>query len=103
MTSNARSMIAWTSSGSRRSDMAVKPDTSANMTVTLLRSPSSALLDVRIFCARCFGVYDWGDAYLESSAGGPPDGAGAAGATVGWGGAPAVRCAPHSLQNLLVG
>ena len=36
--------------------MAVKPDTSVNMTVTCLRSPSIALLDVRIFSARCLGV-----------------------------------------------
>ena len=56
MTSKARSMIPCTSSGSRRSDIAVKPDTSVNMTVTSLRSPSMALRDVRIFSARCFGV-----------------------------------------------
>ena len=36
-------MMAWTSSGSRRSDIAVKPETSVNMTVTCLRSPSIAL------------------------------------------------------------
>ena len=56
MTSKARSMMAWTSSGSRRSDRAVNPDTSVNMTVTCLRSPSIALRDVRIFSARCIGV-----------------------------------------------
>ena len=49
-------MIAWTSSGSRRSDIAVKPETSVNMTVTCLRSPSMAHRDLRIFSARCFGV-----------------------------------------------
>ncbi len=49
-------MIAWTSSGSSFSDIAVKPDTSENITVTLFRSPSSALFEVRIFSARCFGV-----------------------------------------------
>ena len=56
MTWNARSMIAWTSSGSRRSDMAVKPETSENMTVTSFRSPSTAERVLRIFSARCFGV-----------------------------------------------
>ena len=42
-------MIAWTSSGSSFSDIAVKPDTSENITVTIFRSPSMALLEVRIF------------------------------------------------------
>src|SRR2546428_1899680 len=60
MTSNARSMIAWTSSGSSVSDIAVKPDTSENITVTIFRSPSMALFKVRIFSARCLGVYDSG-------------------------------------------
>jgi hypothetical protein len=41
----------------------VKPETSTNSTVTCLRSPSSALADVRIFSARCFGVYARGEAY----------------------------------------
>src|SRR5262245_15503255 len=34
---------------------------SQNSTVTCLRSPSRALLDVRIFSARCFGVYVCGE------------------------------------------
>jgi len=34
----------------------VNPDTSTKRTVTCFRSPSSALRDVRIFSARCFGV-----------------------------------------------
>ena len=34
----------------------VKPETSTKSTVTCLRSPSSALLEVRIFSARCLGV-----------------------------------------------
>ena len=62
-------MIAWTSSGSRRSDIAVNPDTSANITVTLLRSPSMALLEVRIFSARCFGVYVTGAASRKAADG----------------------------------
>jgi hypothetical protein len=56
ITSNTRSMIACTSSGSSFSDIAVKPDTSANITVTIFRSPSIAPFEVRIFSARCFGV-----------------------------------------------
>ena len=36
--------------------MAVKPDTSENITVTRFRSPSRAPLEVRIFSARCLGV-----------------------------------------------
>ena len=35
---------------------------SAKRTVTGLRSPSSAVLEVRIFSARCFGVYVPGEA-----------------------------------------
>src|SRR5215470_8016144 len=35
----------------------MEPLRSANSTVTCLRSPSSALLEVRIFSARCLGVY----------------------------------------------
>src|SRR5207245_8451844 len=34
---------------------------SAKRTVTCLRSPSRALLEVRIFSARCLGVYVWGE------------------------------------------
>jgi len=37
------------------------------MTVTPFRSPSIALFVVRIFSARCFGVYVWGVAYFDSS------------------------------------
>src|SRR3989442_4016753 len=37
MISNARSIISWTSSGSRRSEMLVNPHTSAKSTVTCLR------------------------------------------------------------------
>src|SRR4029453_524358 len=106
MTSKARSMMAWTSSGSRRSDMAVKPDTSVNMTVTCLRSPSIALLDVRIFSARCLGVYDCGVANrpVEGGAGAAGGGAiaGAGLAARSAGGGEAVSLAPQSPQNLLV-
>ena len=37
------------------------PRRSAKSTVTCLRSPSRALLEVRIFSARCLGVYDSGE------------------------------------------
>src|SRR5688572_13395590 len=79
-------MMAWTSSGSSFSDIAVKPDTSANMTVTRLRSPVSALLVVRILSARCLGVYDSGEAYWRGAAAGA-----------------ALSVVPHPWQNLLAG
>src|SRR5215510_11018759 len=44
------------------------PLRSAKRTVTCLRSPSSAALDVRIFSARYFGVYDSGDANSDAAA-----------------------------------
>src|SRR5919106_2008515 len=84
MISKARSMMAWTSSGSRCSDIAVNPETSAKSTVTCLRSPSITLLDVRIFSARCLGVYDSGEA--NRSPRGPP-----------------LSNRPHAWQNLLLG
>ena len=56
ITAKTRSMMAWTSSGSSFSDIAVKPETSENITVTIFRSPSMAPFEVRIFSARCFGV-----------------------------------------------
>ena len=56
-----RSMILCPSSGSTCSASSIDPFTSAKRTVTCFRSPSSALRDVRIFSARCFGVYERGD------------------------------------------
>src|SRR6516164_5471039 len=41
-------------------DNSIDPLRSANSTVTCLRSPSRALREVRIFSARCLGVYDCG-------------------------------------------
>src|SRR5206468_10898593 len=110
--SKARSMIACTSSGSSRSEIVVKPHTSTNITVTRLRSPSSALFEVRIFSARCFGVYACGDEYFESSevasslgpaATGAAVDAVAAGSTAVAGGVAAASRTPHSWQNLFVG
>jgi hypothetical protein len=57
---------------------------SANNTVTCFRSPSSAFLEVRIFSARCFGVYDSGERSFV--------------AVAAW-----ASGAPHSLQYLFVG
>src|ERR1700730_7952340 len=42
----------------------MEPFRSAKRTVTCLRSPSRAAFEVRIFSARCFGVYDSGAANL---------------------------------------
>src|SRR5215510_1186755 len=93
-------MMAWTSSGSRRSDIAVKPDTSVNMTVTCLRSPSRAAFEVRIFSARCLGVYAAGEAKRwDAERSDAIVGAGALPAAA----APSVRRVPHSLQNLWPG
>src|SRR5262245_36301372 len=73
-------MILCHSSGSTCSERSIDPFTSAKSTVTCLRSPSRAERDVRIFSARCFGVYERGS--------------GRAGAelpvAIGW---------PHVLQN----
>ena len=92
-------MMPWTSSGSSRSDIAVKPETSENITVTVLRSPSIAPFDVRIFSARCLGVYAAGEASRKAE----PGGAGAAvGGGAGAGGTAATSFAPHSPQNFRV-
>src|SRR5262249_1935649 len=64
----------------------MEPFKSANSTVTCLRSPSRALFDVRIRSARCFGVYDSGDANRAAAA-------------VGVGAA--ASAAPQLSQNLL--
>src|SRR5215510_10397301 len=50
-----------TSSGSRSAKSSIEPLRSAKSTVTCLRSPSSVAFDVRIFSARCFGVYASGE------------------------------------------
>jgi hypothetical protein len=52
----APSMRVCTSSGSRDPASVLKPTTSANNTVTCLRSPSRALRMARILSARCRGV-----------------------------------------------
>src|SRR5262245_20146129 len=50
------------SSGSRSARSSIEPLTSAKRTVTCLRSPSMALFEVRIFSARCLGMYESGEA-----------------------------------------
>src|SRR6185503_18436793 len=54
------------SSGSRSASSSIEPLRSAKRTVTCLRSPSRAALEVRIFSARCFGVYESGAANLAA-------------------------------------
>src|SRR5215510_3755485 len=61
MCSSTGSRIFRASSGSRSASSSIEPFRSAKSTVTCLRSPSSAALDVRIFSARCLGVYDSGE------------------------------------------
>src|SRR5712692_9163403 len=60
--SRTGSRILRASSGSRSASSSIEPLRSAKRTVTCLRSPSSAALEVRIFSARCLGVYDRGEA-----------------------------------------
>src|SRR5262249_4365811 len=55
----------------------IEPFTSANSTVTCLRSPSRALREIRIFSARCLGVYERGsgrDVALAGATGCPQPG-----------------------------
>src|SRR5262249_39731808 len=69
------------SSGSRSASNSIEPFRSAKSTVTCLRSPSRAALEVRIFSARCLGVYDSGEGVRGATAGSPVTGV------------------PHLLQN----
>src|SRR3990172_2630700 len=57
MCSSTGSSSLRASSGSESASNSIDPLRSANRTVTSLRSPSNAFLEVRIFSARCFGVY----------------------------------------------
>src|SRR5215831_4946817 len=82
MSSSTGSRSARASSGSRSASSSIEPFRSANSTVTCLRSPSSAVLDVRIFSARCLGVYPSGE--------GARDAAAVSAAVIG---------VPHLLQN----
>src|SRR5215813_8120872 len=57
MRSSTGSRSLRASSGSRSASNSIDPLRSAKSTVTCLRSPSRAPLEVRIFSARCLGVY----------------------------------------------
>ncbi len=57
------------SSGSRSARSSSEPFMSAKSTVTCLRSPSSVPREVRIFSARCGGVYVSGEAKRTSAGG----------------------------------
>jgi hypothetical protein len=70
------------SSGSRSASSSIEPLRSAKRTVTCLRSPSRAAFEVRIFSARCFGVYACGESNREGVLG------------------TAVESRPHLRQNL---
>src|SRR5262245_33454603 len=70
------------SSGSRSASNSIDPFRSAKRTVTCLRSPSSAAFEVRIFSARCLGVYASGAGERAVAPVSPETGA------------------PHLLQNL---
>src|SRR5215471_204135 len=66
MRSSTGSRSFRASSGSRSASNSIDPFRSAKSTVTCLRSPSRALLEVRIFSARCLGVYASGDVNFGS-------------------------------------
>src|SRR4029077_2859768 len=100
-----RCMISDHASASICSASSIEPFTSANSTVTCLRSPSRALREVRIFSARCLGVEGAGD--LGAAAAGPAVSAPPQppqNFSPGWFEAPheaqiAASTAPHSAQN----
>src|SRR6202158_6000532 len=88
-----RSRIVCHASGSSCSASSIDPFTSANNTVTCLRSPSNADFDCRIFSARCLGVYERGERLLAVGL------LAVRGADVG----PPPSSAPHSPQNFSAG
>src|SRR5262249_16962583 len=74
-------MTSCIASGFRRSASREESTMSQKSTVTCLRSPSRAAFEVRIFSARCLGVYDSGEGLRGAAAGSPVTGV------------------PHLLQN----
>src|SRR5262245_32075924 len=68
MCARTGSSILRASSGSRSASSSIEPLRSANSTVTCLRSPSRAALEVRIFSARCLGVYASGEDARDAAA-----------------------------------
>src|SRR5216684_1952160 len=67
MCSRTGSRSLRASSGSRSASSSIEPLRSAKRTVTCLRSPSRALLEVRIFSARWLGVYACGELNFGSA------------------------------------
>src|SRR5215831_5634840 len=90
MCSSTGSRILRASSGSRSASSSIEPLRSAKSTVTCLRSPSRAALEVRIFSARCLGVY---------VSGVPKVGACGAGEVVSAAPQPPQNFTPGSLEN----
>ncbi len=96
------------SSGSRSASSSIEPFRSAKRTVTCLRSPSRAAFDVRIFSARCFGVYESGAANLavgpvRSGVAQWPQNLFSGGFPAPHDGQTAARGAAHSPQNFMPG
>src|SRR5215471_9084311 len=79
-------MTSCIASGSRRSASREESTMSQKTTVTCLRSPSRAALEVRIFSARCLGVYASGATARDAAAGGET-----------------FKAAPHPPQNFTPG
>src|SRR5262245_31905752 len=97
-------------SGPNRSARGVELVKSQNSTVTCLRSPSRALREVRIFSARCLGVYATGavggDETVSSVSTGCPQARqnlAPAGSSVPHALHARVRRTPHARQNLACG
>src|SRR5262249_10188893 len=67
MSSSTGSRSFCASSGSRSASNSIEPLISANSTVICFRSPSRAVLEVRILSARCWDVYLLGEANRGSS------------------------------------
>ena len=83
-------MICRHCSGSLRSASSIEPITSANSTVTCLRSPSRAPRPARIFSARCSGRWERG----SGATGAPPITSAASPSASAW---------AQALQNLCPG
>src|SRR6266481_2071443 len=106
MCSRTGSRSLRASSGSRSASSSIDPLRSANRTVTCLRSPSKAALEVRIFSARCLGVYESGAAnlavgFVRSGAAHWPQNLFSGGLAAPQDGQVAARGEAHSPQNFM--
>jgi len=106
MCSRTGSRSLRASSGSRSARSSIEPLRSAKSTVTCLRSPSRAAFEVRVFSARCFGVYEFGAANLavgvvRSGAAHWPQNLFSGGFAAPQDGQVAVSGAAHSPQNFM--